>query len=181
MPSQAIASPYSIHPANKYSNMKSFVATALSVFVCIHTQSQGVWGYGDLFLENETSIIPEESSTPSPSPISSTQTTNQSIMPTDVSTEVSTIKGTEISTIKDICVEDLSTDGVRMLRGSSISQEEMEAIMTAAYHGRHLQAAHPCVVNGSRIGDRCLVITNIKIIMTVWYRNIAGPKKTLGR
>ena len=46
---------------------------------------------------------------------------------------------------------------------------------------RRLQNTHPCVVRGTKIGDRCLVITDIKIVMTAWYINPGGGKTEIGR
>ena len=159
--------------------MKSFT-TALSAIMCI-CAAQESWGY-DLFLE-DTLTESEQQATPSPSPISTEWST---VEETDETTVVST-DSSSIMPSDDKCDVSESAGGVRMLRGSSqsLSQEETERIMTAAYLGvnekRRLQNTHPCVVKGTKIGDRCLVITDIKIVMTAWYTNKGSPKKEIGR
>ena len=161
------------------SKMKSFT-TALSAIMCI-CAAQSAWGY-DLFLED--TMTETEQATPSPSPISTEWST---VEETDETTVVST-DSSSIMPSDDKCDVSESADGVRMLRGSSLSQEETERIMTAAYLGvngkRRLQNTgikHACMVKGKNIGDRCLVITDIKFIMTVWYSNPDSGKKEIGR
>lgn len=156
--------------------MKSFT-TALSAIMCI-CAAQESWGY-DLFLE-DTLTESEQQATPSPSPISTEWST---VEETDETTVVST-DSSSIMPSDDKCDVSESAGGVRMLRGTSLSQEETERIMTAAYVGvngkRRLQNTHPCVVRGTKIGDRCLVITDIKIVMTAWYINPGGGKTEIG-
>jgi len=163
--------------------MKYFT-TVLSAIMCICVAQ------GDLFLEDTLTVTEtelEQQATPSPSPISTEWST---VEETDETTVVST-DSSSIMPSDNKCDVSESAGGVRMLRGStSLSQEETERIMTAAYVGvngkrRRLQDINKeCVVKGTRIGDRCLVIKDITFTMTAWYQTDGqsdNDKTPLGR
>ena len=141
--------------------MKYFT-TVLSAIMCICVAQ------GDLFLEDTLTVteVTEQQATPSPSPISTDWST---VEETDETTVVST-DSSSIMPSDNKCDVSESAGGVRMLRGTSLSQEETERIMTAAYVGvngkrRRLQDINKeCVVKGTRIGDRCLVIKDITLL-----------------